>query len=246
MGNAGLRHGTIKSYLSAVRYLQISYGLPNPFDQPMPRLDLVMRGIKSAQGKQGLTPRQKLPITPVILRQLRGLWCGPSQGFREALLWAASVTCFFGFMRAGEITLKSKESFDPTYHLSLEDLAADSLSDPSFIQLTLKGSKTDPFRRGVAITVGKTGDALCPVKALCSYLSLRGEREGPLFIHEDGSPLTRSYFVEGIREALKRLGHHDVNQYAGHSFRAGAATTAAALGVEDSIIKLLGRFGDAP
>ena len=242
LGERGLKHSTIKNYLSSLRYLQICYGFPSPFESAMPKLELVMRGIKRAQGKLGLTPRRKLPITPIILRQVRAVWSRSGQDFEETMLWAAAVTCFFGFLRAGEITVLRKGDFDPSYHLSLEDLATDSVIDPSFVQLTLKASKTDPFRQGVTITIGRTDEVLCPVSALFDYVRLRGGAKGPLFIRPDGTPLTRSYFITKVREALGSIGHRNVSDYAGHSFRAGAATTAAAVGVEDSLIKTLGRY----
>ena len=58
---------------------------------------------------------------------------------------------------------------------------------------------------------------------------------------ENGLPLTRSCFVTWLREALVNAGLES-QQYSGHSFRAGAASTAAAMGLEDSLIKTLGRW----
>ena len=64
-------------------------------------------------------------------------------------------------------------------------------------------------------------------------------------MHRDGTRLTRSYFVSKTRTALSALGYCNTNRFSGHSFRAGAATTAAAMKVEGSIIKTLGRWESA-
>ena len=77
--------------------------------------------------------------------------------------------------------------------------------------------------------------------ALLGYLSVRGSQHGPLFLFEDGRFLTRGRFVDAIRTALNSAGV-DQQKYCGHSFRIGAATTAAARGIEDSVIKTLGRW----
>ena len=75
---------------------------------------------------------------------------------------------------------------------------------------------------------------------------MRGKANGPLLMHKDGSPMTTcSYFVREIRSTLGELGYTNTLLYSGHSFRAGAATTAAAMQVEDSVIKTLGRWESA-
>jgi len=51
----------------------------------------------------------------------------------------------------------------------------------------------------------------------------------------------KEIFVARVRDALSVLGY-DSTSYAGHSFRIGAATAAADRGIEDSIIKILGRW----
>lgn len=196
------------------------------------------------RSKQGRLPRRKLPVTPTILRQIRAIWSNVGQEYDQTLLWAASTVCFFGFLRAGELSLRAQEQFDPNSHLSFADVATNSRVNPTFIQLSLKTSKTDPFRNGTNIIIGSTQDALCPVTALFGYLKMKGNSPGPLFAMENGTPLTRSYFVSRFRSALHKIGYDDpvVCQYSGHSFRAGAASTAAAMGMKDSLIKTLGRW----
>jgi len=102
----------------------------------------------------------------------------------------------------------------------------------------------DPFRKGVMVYVGKTGNELCPVMASTAYLAIRGTRPGPFFCHRDGTPLTRPQFVEQVRLILSQAGYNP-ELYASHSFRIGAVSTAAACGIEDSTIQTLGRWESA-
>ena len=109
------------------------------------------------------------------------------------------------------------------------------------VGLRLKQSKTDPFRQGVAIYMGRTDTDLRPVGALLYYLACRGWRPGALFCYEDGRPLSRARLVGSVRQALESQGVRAGN-FSGHSFRIGAASTAAARGFEDSTIRTLGRW----
>ena len=52
------------------------------------------------------------------------------------------------------------------------------------------------------IVIGKTGDDLCPVRALLTYLNARGFHPGPLFQWSSGIPLCKSKFVDEVRLAL--------------------------------------------
>ena len=242
LADEGLKHRTIKTYLSGVRYHQIRSGYSDPFQGTLlPRLDYVMKGIKRHQAKAGVKIRTRLPITPSLLRQLKGVW-SQSGGARDTkLIWAACCLCFFGFLRAVEMTVPGDSEYDPQAHLSLGDIALDDNRRPSLVRVTIKQSKTDPFRKGIDIFVGRTGTDLCPVAALLGYLETRGSTPGPLFVFADGRLLTQQRFVDRVREALRKEGV-DHSKYCGHSFRIGAATTAAAKGVEDCIIKTLGRW----
>ena len=143
-------------------------------------------------------------------------------------------------MRAGEFCNTSTSEFDPTVSLCLEDVAIDSHQNPTSVRVTLKQSKTDPFRQGVSIYMDKTNSDLCPVSAILAYIAIRPQRGGPLFIYRDDTVLTREKLVTHVLAALSSTGL-DTRGYSGHSFRIGAATTAALAGVED-VIKILGRW----
>lgn len=112
------------------------------------------------------------------------------------------------------------------------------------IRVHIKRSKTNPFRKGINLFVGKTGTALCPVAALLGYLQSCCMDPGPLFRYEDDRPLTRPRFTEAIRSVLGRAGA-DQKKFCTHRFRIGAAITAAAKGIKDSVLKPLGRWESA-
>jgi len=109
------------------------------------------------------------------------------------------------------------------------------------IRVFLKRLKTDQFGRGVKIFVGATGGELSPVSAILANVQARGVAPGPLFKWENGSPLAKARFLEGVRNALARAGVSSEGYY-GHSFRIGAATAAAKAGIQDSVIQVLGRW----
>ena len=70
---------------------------------------------------------------------------------------------------------------------------------------------------------------------------LRGEGQGPFFRYEHGKGLTRRVFVAEVKKALVSQGMDAVG-ISGHSFRIGAATTAAMNGASDEDVKALGRW----
>ena len=235
----GLRHTTIKGYLSAIRHLQVCSGSGDPGMGVMPRLALALRGVKKEQA--GHPKRSRLPITPAILHKIWQVWSSEPSKWDHVMLWAACCLGFFGFLRSGEFTAPEDGGFDPGQHLSFSDIAADSFLDPKVLSIRIKQSKTDPFRLGITIFVGKTDSPLCPVSAVLAYMARRGPGEGPLFRFQSGLPLSRSRLVAALRDVLGEAGYNP-EEYAGHSFRIGAATTAAACGISVETIKTLGRW----
>ena len=238
----GVSFSTIKCYLAAVRHWHIAEGLGDPGICQMPLLEQVTKGIKRVQARAipaARTPR--LPITPALLRKMKVVWQADSDRVDKEMLWAACTLCFFGFFRSGEIVIPTAGSFDAGAHLTFNDVAVDSLYAPRLLRVRLKASKTDPFRAGVDVFIGRTDDDLCPVAAMLAYMVKRGNGPGPFFVFRDGSSLTRPRLVTEVKQALTKAGV-DSSRYSGHSFRSGAATTAAERGVEDSVIKMLGRW----
>ena len=229
--------GTVRIYISALRYFQIRAGLPDPSVSSFPRLSYVLKGIHRT------TPdhhrKQRFPITIQILTALHTVWAPPPVSYNNAMLWAACCLGFFGFLRAGEFTCTGSAATD--FPLTPSDIVVDSRENPQQIAVHLRRSKTDPFGVGCHIYLGRTHTIPCPVAAVLGYLSLRPPIHGPLFIYQGGMPLTRDSLVQHLRAALVQAGI-DSSSYSGHSFRIGAATAARQAGYSDSLIQTLGRW----
>ncbi|XP_068742958.1 uncharacterized protein [Montipora capricornis] len=229
-----MRHSSIKVYLSAVRALHIEQGFGDPLTNCL-RLQRVLRGIKR---KQGESQRQRLPITDnlmlVIKRSLN------LNTVDHCMFWAACTLAYFGFLRSSEFTVSSLSAFNPSCHLQVKDVSVDSAVAPMCLRLCIKASKTDPFRRGTFIHIGRGKPPLCAVDALLQYLNLRGDSPGPLFLLQSGQPLTRSLLTSWLRQIMDNAGIQ--GNFSSHSFRIGAATVAARNGVPDHQIQTLGRW----
>lgn len=98
------------------------------------------------------------------------------------------------------------------------------------IRLKVKVSKCDQFGKGVNVFVGRTEDDLWPVVAVLNYIAQRGEQPGPFFCFSNHTPLSKACFITKVWEALMAA-RVDCSSYSGHSFRIGAATTVAQVGM---------------
>ena len=139
-------------------------------------------------------------------------------------------------MRVGELTAISRNNFG--HGLSIGDI---SLTLET-MKVILRFSKTDQRGKSSTLHFSSGPDAtLCPVIAMQRFLDMRPKVQGPLFIHYGGDPLSRYQFGRVLTRGISTVGLSPAN-FSSHSFRIGAATSAAMSGIPIDTIKKLGRW----
>ena len=136
--------------------------------------------------------------------------------------------------------MPSSSAFNPSVHLTRADVAVDSHHNPTMLAVNIKFSKTDQMGKRTTIYLGRTSGPICPVSAMLQYVAIRPVTDGVQFITKNSNPLSKSAFATMVQVTLRRVGI-DPSRFKGHSFRIGAATTAAACGLNKGLIKMLGR-----
>ena len=232
-----VKHSTIKLYLAAVRNLHISCGHNDPLQGKL-LLKKVLRGILRYQGQARIL---RQPVTPGVLLAIRPTlrsWLGERD---FSMIWAAFTLAFFGFLRCREFTYQGVSKFRPLFDLSVDCVSFHpSLACPQQMSILLKSSKTDVFREGHKLVIACSPSPICAVTAMRHYFSV-ARPKGPLFSFHSGRLLTRSAVVHLLRDTARHVGL-PFESLKGHSFRIGAASTAAAAGLPDWLIKVLGRW----
>lgn len=125
------------------------------------------------------------------------------------------------------------------------------------MEIKIRCSKTDVYRRGNIVYIAKTNSNLCPVQCLQDYLSLAGmQLNSDLFIFRSlryfkksnahklarsNKSLSYTCIRELILNALKEVGE-DPSKFGVHSLRSGGATAAANLDIPDRLFKAHGRW----
>ncbi|XP_062572696.1 uncharacterized protein LOC134234642 [Saccostrea cucullata] len=194
----------------------------------------IIRKMLQGYRKSKPTSDPRLPITPVVLRKLiQALDFTTSSDFMKSLLRAMFTLPFCAFLRVGEIT---KTNTTTQHFLLFGNVTVGSDSPQNrFIDINIPHFKHSKANNTTLRLKQNTKDPLvCPYKALLHYLNLRkhSSHAEPLFSFMDGLPISRQYFTQQLRSALAFC-NLDLQSYNTHSFRIGAATTAASLGFSE-------------
>ena len=148
------------------------------------------------------------------------------------MLWAACRLGFFGFLRAGEFMVNS--TFDPSIHLTVQDLQVDVEVNPSSLCMCIESSQNDLFPQGCFIYLGR---ALSNFGHPGIFTSLRALIWSPVHRHPWSA---FNSFSPVFLHPVCVTGGRNPWQFSSHSFRIGAATAPAQCGIPDHLIKTMG------
>lgn len=178
----------------------------------------------------------RMALTPAILTKLCSAVDLVCFSRYEAILFRAVFSLlFFGAFRISEIVASNKKS-ESNIHLAHVCLEVTRLT------IFIPKSKTDQFGKGSWLKLNSLPDSpICPVNLVGQFLRVRSTEGGSFFIHTNGLPLTVYQFNSVFRKCLYTLNMGGL-PLSSHSFRIGAATEAARLGLDVVSIKRIGRW----
>jgi hypothetical protein len=115
LADDGLAPQSIKSYLSAVRNMQLALGLPDPREQSaMPMLKRVQAGIARCRVQKDAPRQVRLPITLRILSEVSEHLRATNHA-EQVVVRAVALSAFF---RLGELLPVSQAAYNPATSLS--------------------------------------------------------------------------------------------------------------------------------
>lgn len=224
MADAGRKVATIDRALAGIMNAHNQAG--HRLDGRHPAIRDVRAGIRRTLG---VAPAKKAPLEDVELRSLLSTLDESLSGLRDRALLVLGWT---GALRRSE-------------------LVALSVADVAFgrdgLVITVRRSKTDQEGRGLEKGLPYAGEpSSCPVRTLRAWLDAAGILEGPLFrsVDQHGHVASEALSDRSVARIVQRTAKGaglEPSRFAGHSLRAGFATTAARKGKTlDAIMKQTG------
>ena len=236
LAGSGLSTPTIFTYISAIKSKCHQFGLTTtPWSHP--RVNTMLRAcsrtiIHGPDSKQVLTP---LTLTQLIVLT-NSIPLGP-------MYKAIFLLAFHGFLRISNLVPLSHRAFDPTRHLTREDVSITNIG----ISIFIKWSKTFQASRDTRLLplASIPGSPLCPLQA---YLGLTHAypvpRRAPMFsFMRQGRliVLSQSQVRSTLSKLLSSLGLNP-KQYGFHTFRRSGASLAFSLNIPVEHIKAHGTW----
>ncbi len=216
---ARLKVGSIQRRLNAIAEAHKAVGLESPTSAGIVRNTL--KGIKRTMRKAVV---QKAPTLTADIREMMEATDGGTIGARDRALMLLG---FAGAFRRSELVA-----------LDLADLEFNR----DGLTVTLRRSKTDQDGAGrkVGVPYGSNPET-CPVRVMQFWLERVNLSSGPVFrsLDRHGKVQVRGLSPGDVARVVKKLAQRtglDATKYAGHSLRAGHATSAAIAGASERSI----------
>ena len=229
----GVTMSTIENYMSAIALMHMVSGLEDPTKNVF--LKQVLQSIKRG------TCTNKEDKNVVSVNDLHLMVQNTDvENLKELRICTMMLLAFFSFMRINEVI-----------HIKLEDLKFGEEN----LEINIPISKTDQFRKGQKVIVGKGNDNVCPLFFLKLYLAKVGNMKNedyifrPLQFVKDqdvrlkptNRPMTYSNTRDEFKNLVKKAGLTQ-KKLKLHGLRSGGASAAANVGVPDRIIQKQGRW----
>lgn len=208
-----LSMATLARRLVTIGKAHTMQGLTSPVNSELVRL--TFRGVRHRHG------RRQRQMTPVLRQDLLLMVGQLGDSLRDQRDRALLLIGFAGAFRRSELVAINFTDIEWV---------------PEGIVVILRRTKTDQEGKGRQVGIPYARGAVCPVRALDGWLQTSGIKEGPIFrsVDRHGNVGSRALSGEAVTLIVKeRAGAIglDPKRYAGHSLRAGLATSAACSGV---------------
>ena len=242
MVGKGLQKETVQNYLSNLRFYELAQGMPN-LAKNSELTHHILIGAEN-RARNPITASLKKERRPITIQMLRLIGHSLAVNekwnvFEKSLIWTVALLAFWGSFRCGELCSEFRHQFDPKFAL----MPADIQFQGEAVAVWLRNKKVASRLGNIVEVWGLPARSeLDPVIALQGYLRRRkalfGEaKDVPVFIHEDGSNLSKEEFNRDLKIILAHypeLSSSTRDQWAGHSFRSGLSTLLQSLGFDEA------------
>lgn len=228
-------------FKSIENYVFALVALHHKHDMDPPDLShyCVKEALAGAKRQKRASPNRRKPVTVDHLEIIhRNLNIVP-KNLRKTF-WAACLVAFFTLLRAGNL-FKSENS---STALRVKDLTESSIGYTALVKV-LKTAKHRGEKLTLPIPKLTHSPDFCPVRAISRMIKSVGHRSSaPLFSYKTDAGSTHPT-VEKFNNILKITLRHagfSTKLFSAHSFRRGAATTAAGLALDPLALKAQGNW----
>ena len=225
-------YGHIKNVLGGIRYIHYTTGHKFPTESVW--LEDTLQGLKR---KLKGTPKQVLPIDPVILRRMFPFV--NLNNNTDVAMWVGCLLAFFTLFRKANLCPRER-NFDPSTVLTRDDVLLDEENQRVLVFVNF--SKTDQFaRRRHCIPIPRNED---PALDLYRYVELLYSRvktgeDSPAMSFSPNGFITHRTFTSKLKLWLSKAGL-DPALFSGHSFRRGGASHLYRIGGSTLMVQVMG------